>query len=116
MFTWVYHGLPYKRGAFTHKTDNLELIDLSIYLMVKMMVKTMVPTYDFPQQIHPLNSQEALAALAFVAGWPAKKKHLAECWAPVDVHQSLPSGVISSISSMAGKSALNGHFKMKTHL
>jgi hypothetical protein len=73
MFTWVYHGLPYKRGAFTHKTDNLELIDLSIYLMVKMMVKTMVPTYDFPQQIHPLNSQEALAALAFVAGWPAKK-------------------------------------------
>jgi len=84
--------------------------------MVKMMVKTMVPTYDFPLHIHPLNSQEALAALAFVAGWPAKKKHLAECWAPVDVHQSLPSGVISSISSMAGKSARNGHFKMKTHL
>ena len=67
--------------------------------MVKMMVKTMVPTYNFPKQIHPLNSQEALAALAFVAGWPAKKKH------------------ISSISSMAGKSVNeNGHFKMKTHL
>ena len=41
--------------------------------MVKMMVKTMVPTYDFPLHIHPLNSQEALAALAFVAGWLQKK-------------------------------------------